>query len=431
MAQAAWIWWLGGGVLALAGLALLWWSLFRDRARGRRRCPRCWYDMGGVPGLVCPECGGDAKRERRLGKVRRRWRIAATGVLMLIVAVVMLSYPRCRQSGVLSLVPTDILLFFNPAPGHEYRWDPNIGDSRLDPVAAELMRRIEQGRLSRRHWNRLMQDEGLFLVRPSWPAAETLTIGVALPCWVGAEVAPKLMGVNPGELRMRVMIDGWEEDAVDLAVNNDSFGPRAFRMIEFPDWFLDGERVDLSAALYVRAYDDVLDERIGLPLWRGSIPVAPKLVGEIGEAITPCRDTELNRVVAEMMRLEITCRELPGDRRHFSASIVLDESVTPRLVDLAVGVHVEIRRGDEQVAQFAGTVLPWNLDLRGTTARMLRSDLPELTDRLSPLPAEEELNQWVVRITGDRAAALRDVDKSRCWIGEFERPLREVMRVKQ
>src|SRR5690606_40086181 len=25
-----------------------------DRPKGRKRCPRCWYDMSGAPGLVCP-----------------------------------------------------------------------------------------------------------------------------------------------------------------------------------------------------------------------------------------------------------------------------------------------------------------------------------------------------------------------------------------
>ena len=39
------------------GAPLLVWAMFGDRARGRRRCPRCWYDMSGATLLKCPECG--------------------------------------------------------------------------------------------------------------------------------------------------------------------------------------------------------------------------------------------------------------------------------------------------------------------------------------------------------------------------------------
>lgn len=49
---------MGGGVVLL-GRALLW-----DRARGRRRCPKCWYDMSGVDSLRCPECGREAMSVR-------------------------------------------------------------------------------------------------------------------------------------------------------------------------------------------------------------------------------------------------------------------------------------------------------------------------------------------------------------------------------
>jgi hypothetical protein len=48
---ADWLFWGLGGALALAGLWLQYWSLFADRARGRRRCPKCWYDMSGTEGM--------------------------------------------------------------------------------------------------------------------------------------------------------------------------------------------------------------------------------------------------------------------------------------------------------------------------------------------------------------------------------------------
>src|SRR5438309_1158927 len=56
-ANLDWLLTLLGYTLAAAGALLLLWSLFHDRPKGRRRCPRCWYDMRGVPSLLCPECG--------------------------------------------------------------------------------------------------------------------------------------------------------------------------------------------------------------------------------------------------------------------------------------------------------------------------------------------------------------------------------------
>jgi hypothetical protein len=65
--------------LALAGLILLALALFAGRARGRRRCPRCWYDMSGSHAafpITCPECGRTIASERELHHTRRRWRLA-------------------------------------------------------------------------------------------------------------------------------------------------------------------------------------------------------------------------------------------------------------------------------------------------------------------------------------------------------------------
>jgi hypothetical protein len=76
-----WVFGVVAVVLGVAGAWLIYWSLLRDRARGRRRCPKCWYDLAGVPGLRCPECGREARRERSLRRTRRRWRVALLGAV--------------------------------------------------------------------------------------------------------------------------------------------------------------------------------------------------------------------------------------------------------------------------------------------------------------------------------------------------------------
>jgi hypothetical protein len=67
--------------------------------------------MEGVPGLVCPECGKDAKRERRLLKTRRRWGWAVvTSALLLTIATSVHRTPDVRARGWPAAVPSVFLL---------------------------------------------------------------------------------------------------------------------------------------------------------------------------------------------------------------------------------------------------------------------------------------------------------------------------------
>src|SRR5262245_55198026 len=99
--------------LLLAGVVvLLAWSLFCDRPRNGRRCPRCWYDMQGAPALTCPECGRRARSERDLRRTRRRWRWAAASLPLFLAAYVAFATPRIVRSGWIGLVPTTGLIWW-------------------------------------------------------------------------------------------------------------------------------------------------------------------------------------------------------------------------------------------------------------------------------------------------------------------------------
>ena len=78
---------LGIALIPAIGLLLVCWGLWGDRSKGRSRCPKCWYDMrGSLPRLECPECGHDAKQERRLYRSRCRWWRTALGTVLLLSA---------------------------------------------------------------------------------------------------------------------------------------------------------------------------------------------------------------------------------------------------------------------------------------------------------------------------------------------------------
>ena len=108
-----WLFWISGGLLAAASLVLLYWALFTDRSRGRRRCPKCWYDMSGAVGdspYRCPECGKIIKREKKLHKTHRRWRWAMLAVVLTTLGGGLCGTPSIKRAGVQSIVPSTVLI---------------------------------------------------------------------------------------------------------------------------------------------------------------------------------------------------------------------------------------------------------------------------------------------------------------------------------
>jgi hypothetical protein len=111
--------------LLLAGLALLVafvhavLYLRGDRKRTLRRCPKCRYDMAGVAGLTCPECGFAAPSDARFHFSRRKRRFAALALLWVLIAVGLILSGFARR-GVVGMLPRPVLTFaleqFVPAP---------------------------------------------------------------------------------------------------------------------------------------------------------------------------------------------------------------------------------------------------------------------------------------------------------------------------
>ena len=76
-----------GALLTMAGITLAAWAIRGDRSRGRKRCPRCWYDMSGAAGLTCSECGRTVQHESSLHRTRRNRHAAVAAVLMMMLGL--------------------------------------------------------------------------------------------------------------------------------------------------------------------------------------------------------------------------------------------------------------------------------------------------------------------------------------------------------
>jgi hypothetical protein len=107
--------WTAAAILLLGGVALIAWALLWDRARGRARCPACWYDLAslvrGASLPTCPECGRAPRRAKQLYRTRRRWRWAAAALLPMAGGLCLAAWPAVRADGYTALIPTTVLYY--------------------------------------------------------------------------------------------------------------------------------------------------------------------------------------------------------------------------------------------------------------------------------------------------------------------------------
>jgi len=103
-----------GIAVVVIGAAAVLFSLFGDRARGKRRCPRCWYDMRATPGLRCSECGYDAPCEKNLHRARLRW-WRRTGSLAIVIGIGVYATPWFKSGAWVEYAPNTLLIMRFPA----------------------------------------------------------------------------------------------------------------------------------------------------------------------------------------------------------------------------------------------------------------------------------------------------------------------------
>jgi hypothetical protein len=135
-------------IVFFACVALAIWAWLGDGRNNLRRCSRCWYDMGTVSGLRCPECGHTARTEAHLHRSKRRttWMWASCAGLVLIAGWGLVRLP---QGGWASVMPRPVvaaaLALAAPSPSPASQ----IGGPALPTPTASF-------RSSRSRWERLV-----------------------------------------------------------------------------------------------------------------------------------------------------------------------------------------------------------------------------------------------------------------------------------
>lgn len=130
-------------ILVLAGLGLLVLGLRGRVVAASRSCARCGYELTGLTGSACPECGGSLARGRAVRtsrRVRRVWVIAG-GVVLLACGLGgagVMMWAKTTGRDWLRIAPTWYLL------GEIRVWD----EARAGAVVDEIERRWRTGGLS-------------------------------------------------------------------------------------------------------------------------------------------------------------------------------------------------------------------------------------------------------------------------------------------
>ena len=383
-----------GFTVAGLGVVLAIWALLWGRSRGRRRCPRCWYDLSATRGLRCSECGYVARNEKRLFQTKRRWRWALLGLLVLACGSSAAVTPKVKRDGWLSLVPTTALIFASPPAGE----DGN------HPVSEELARRNAVANLWPWQWKLVMERAHVVKTPKRWPAGTPLTACIVLPAWA-PHVRLALRYEHGHSLQFTTPSffcgNTTAEERTSYHYRTIGTPPRA------------GEPVRLKASILISESPSTANTTA----WEGAFTLPVKIVHKADEAFEPVQDLELTRLVQEATTIRIVQWEWePSEEKQNGLVILLDRPPDDPLEDIGVGYVVELLRD-------GATVGKWRMPLRLSE--------PAAYEPID-LPAEAwmnhaELTHWSLRVTGLSELAVCDWKRQRVWAGQFTLPLTEVL----
>lgn len=376
-----------GWSLVVLALVLALWAMFWDRPRGRRRCPKCWYDMTASPGMKCSECGHDATSVRHLLKTRRMWRWLVAGVVAAGVGYVLLVTPRVLQVGWRGAVPTSALIWWVTHTESEAVWD-DLTKRMSAPTkqAAELARRAAKDQLWDWQWRWMLRRVEVVRYRERWPVDYKWVISTGLPYWL----------VSIGHPQATSPLQDAEE----------SFGTHLL------PWRA-GKLAPGTRAVELQ---------LAVGSWSGDWSVPVVLVESPDDAMTPVQSNMIDAAIRRSLDVGFADDPIPAIGTDMKVGARLFRSRAPILGDVAVGIVVELKRDTEVVKE-------WVLVMRdspyGEPVDWIRFKRP--TPGWNDQDAAE-MDRWTVRVRGDVEAALTDLRRTRYWAGDYTVPLTDLLR---
>ncbi len=372
-----WAYYVTAGLLAFISLRILYAGLFGDRARRRRRCPKCWYDLRGSSEPRCPECGFIAKYERQLHRSRRRWGLTLIGCLPLVAALLFSIVPSIRRYGWYYLVPTKILLVI-AEPGR-----PGGAAPSPTPIGNELLRRKAALYLTDAEWSDAIVNQALRF-RRRWPVDIPFQFEVSEPNWFNGRTLK-----FPG--------------AQSTSASNSTGGSSTIYRVPCAP-----TGVDLDVEIWPNDYGP----RWGRVMWHKTVHLPVTVVPNLEDAVGVWRGVDANAAIRSAVHIGLNQRPNIFDS-DLSVQITLSRAAG-NLDDVAVAFDLSLAHGDELVEQLRHFETGSNL-------------VGEVTSvPLSKINADPD--GYSIRVRSDVVAALLDWERPKCWVGEFDVPFSEILK---
>lgn len=470
---AEWLLALGGWALLAVGGMLLLWALFGDRSRGRKRCPKCWYDMSGAVArqeedgrevFTCPECGKRVKGgERGLRKTRRRWGWGVAGMCAMVAAWGVWSTRDVVEEGWTGLIPSPVLGFGVAwLPGSGEMLSPNQEQRSVTHAARALQKRVEQRRVSAsmRQWihaqafGRIERDLAQDPPVEQWYIRELLYASSSSKMGKrDAEYAPLIAArfeiLNKAIAGSRVYAAvhgcGVGDSPAEANITTDWLGGQSWPCTLYTfdsQWTLMlisntsialGQVVDLGVApegatsvtvtttITGRTWPLDATPGVWLPTRVTRIPVKV-----LPASVDPIMPRKLEKPLEELL----SARLLRGaDGNVLFISLWRSNSPDASLPQgITIGARVEVLVGDD--VRYAGTVCAWNSESTYTlpwehVQQFSRGVTVQLTPKGTRPPKETAADsaEWRLRLVCDRERAKRNPLCAEYVEGEFELPL--------
>lgn len=457
---------------ATVAVGTIWWAIFGDKARGRRRCPRCWHDLSRTPGLTCSECGHAARGEADLGRARRRWGVAV-GTLVAVAVAAVWTQSILLNQGWPAYVP-DMILVRLPALLPL--------DAQPNALLMEVTERLERGVLGPDEV--LTLTEAVVAHAPMAGAAEDRTARVIaaiavtspegldaspgepgsvssrkqrertafndarcklldrLPPWIEAVPLPRIPVGSPGQVAVRGTVWGSQAEWRVREVGSDRWlvGDSMSGMRRVPTGSIlesharpmDGSlRCELDTAVRRRTPDGHAWEA-----WRPGpqIRVDGPCEESALDGLEPVDGPELRSAAEQCFGGPIVVWD--AEDHPVALRFNLNAFAAHGLGDVLVGIRAELVEGGTtrrrtRLWWAAGSRSGWLVEYQDLEAlRRLRDDVKSAAARSPAMEVPVSVEGWTLRITAEPLTACRSLPAppamvtGRAWSGMLELPVR-------
>jgi hypothetical protein len=313
--------------------------------------------------------------------------------------------PRLSVSELLALRPAESWVEVDE------RWE-------LEPVSAELQRRVEERRLSDDAWREILLACDMVHTRARWPAGERLAVWIQEPAWL-RRLQITLRADDPplGVVRMT------------NAVSSKYCGmARMDQLTRQRELLLDPLPRGLSEILCTVTLDQVPNDVVGSwpmrkdhRLWKGPLVLPIRAVDDL-EEVLPSSDTSAE---ARAVRASLSADFSWGWTAHVSFRIDGRHRTKPPLAGLGLALDAEIRSAER-------TIGPLPTFRCSSFAKGRESETVGVSEDFrfpnEWMPDMASTARWTVKVSGRKdKALLTEWEADRSWRGSIEIPLDEAL----